>query len=278
MKLKILCAFAILLSTCQAAAPQESSSPKAITSFSNLPQTHDSQSDLGSVPSPYYSVLKKVVKNWPKSDPFSKKDQGDTVEALAYVTPGNDYYIGAAQRMIVSAPFETVTKVVDNFTKYVEFFDGLIRAEGVSADGNLVTTSWENSIPVPFVANERNQMIYLVCSPKPGLRLYRYGLKESNHIKMSDGFILVERLSESKTRYTEIDFWDAGGGLASFAGSRKMWSESIEGLLQTDYAFKLASEHPEWSSKKVLEESKHLAEKSKIDSIIDKKYPASSLN
>ncbi|MBC7692337.1 MAG: hypothetical protein H7222_11290 [Methylotenera sp.] len=35
----------------------------------------------------------------------------------------------------------------------------------------------------------------MISHPKPGTKLYRYGLKSSNHLKTADGFMLLEKLT-----------------------------------------------------------------------------------
>ncbi len=241
------------------------------TSFSGLGEKHPWLEDLGTVPSDSGKKLKELLQSWRSAsgtEAFSLP-----VEVIGYETPGNPFYVGAAQRMIIESSFERAQAIVDDFTHYVGIFDGLISVKSVMADGNRVITEWEESIPIPFVRNERNQMIYLVSSPKPGLRVYRYGLKESNHLLRSDGFIVLERLATGKTLFTEYDFFDADLGIVKSFGPKKFWDESVEGLFQTDFALKLRAEHGDWSKKQVLEESKKLLKKAPVGGVFENRRP-----
>lgn len=246
-------------------------------SFAQLHETHATYESLQASPSKYADELTKLLKQWPKGTSFTdvtlvgEKDQFFPLKIRCISTEGNDYYIGLAQKMIVDAPFARVETVVDHFSDYVGMFDGLVHVEMVSADGNKLVTSFEENIPIPFVPNEKDQMIYIISKPKEGFKIYRYGLKESNHLTKSDGFIVLEAQPEGKTIYTEYDFFDADWGIAKSVGRDKIWQDSVEGLLQSDLALKLASEHADWTKKQVFWESKDWLKKASVKSCIAEK-------
>jgi hypothetical protein len=269
--------FFILSSLCLSFATQASGTAPLPKSFGSLPETHATYEPLKSVPSPYADELTKLLRQWPKGSGFldlaraAEKDQLFAVKTLCYSTEGDEFYIGVAQKMIVDAPFARVETVVDHFSDYVGMFDGLLHADTISADGNRLVASFEQHIPIPFVPNEKDQIIYVISKPKQGFKVYRYGLKESNHLTKSDGFIVLEAQADGKTIYTEFDFFDADWGIAKSLGRTKIWQESVEEILQNDLALKLASEHADWTKKQVFWESKDILKQAPIKSCLDDK-------
>lgn len=233
------------------------------SSFAGLKEKFSILSDIGSVPSPYRDKLKSLIATWPKSVSFQKNQPAKVgeadIEIQCYETLNNPTYIGVAQRMVVAAPFERVVSVVDDYGKYVGIFEGLKKVNSISVDENRVVTAWEEEIPFPLVPNEHNQMIHLVSNPHAGLKIYRYGLKESNHLTRNDGFIVLEAGRFGETVYTEFDFFDADWGIAKSFGVDRLWKGCLEGLYQSDFALKLRAEHGNWSAERVLETSNNFA-------------------
>jgi hypothetical protein len=74
----------------------------------------------------------------------------------------------------------------------------------------------------------------------------------------SDGLVVLESLSPEKTRYFEIDFFNARWGFAKAMGAKKIWENSLKGLTQSNFAFKLKAEDPNKSLDAVLSESKKM--------------------
>ena len=243
-------------------------------SFAGLTESHHWDAELGdslspAVPSPYAVKLREILRKRIAGVDLDRQKPAveSAVQLICYETEGNPFYIGAKQQMTVEADLKTVASTVDEFTKYTGIFKGLILAEPVRADGNLVLTRWEEHIPVPFVPNERNETWYLVAQPSSNLKIYRYSLAKSNHLNKSDGFIML-KAQGTRTLFTEYDFFDADWGIAKALGVDHAWKESLEGLYQSDMALKLRAEHPDWSSKRVLEESTYAAEKAPLEQVI----------
>ena len=72
--------------------------------------------------------------------------------------------------------------------------------------------------------------------------------------------IVLDAISTHLTRYVEFDFWDAHWGIAKTFGAKKIWQNSLQGLVQSDLAIKLRAENKDWDEKKVLSESKNQAD------------------
>ncbi len=230
-----------------------------LKSFGRLPEKYPASEALGSVPSPYREKVLTLVATWPKKSTFNRKTlppaDGADIETQCYETPKNPTYIGVGQRMVVAVPYERMVEIVDDFPAYVGLFEGLVRVTAKEWDGNRTVTEWEEEIPFPFVPNEHNQMIHLISSPRPGLKIYRYGLKRSDNMVKNDGAIVLERGDKGQTLYSEFDFFDANWGIAKSFGVERVWKDSLEGLFQSDLALKLRAENPSWTTTKVRAES-----------------------
>ena len=74
-----------------------------------------------------------------------------------------------------------------------------------------------------------------MSSPRAGFRTYRYGLKESNHLRRDDGVIVLESLDAGRTLYTEYDFFDADWGVA------KIWVTIKSGGIASKASIKRTS-------------------------------------
>ena len=253
------------------ADPDEQKSYRLPDSFSDLGQKYSWDCPLGSAESPYSSILPHWVKNLPKEIKFENSNKKDHIEIIGIETPHLPFYIGVAHRVLIKAPFARAEEVFDHFTNYPKLFKGLLSAKTLEADGNRLVTFWEEHIPIPFVPNIRSEIIYLISSLGKTKKLYRYGLKSSNRLIHNDGFMLIEALSNDETQLTEIDFFNANWGLLKSLGSNHAWKESITGLMQTDFALKLAAENPEWESKKVVETSESMADSVNLEPILKHK-------
>ena len=238
--------------------------------FGHLGEKYGPTSRLDSVESPYRKKVCELVESWPKEVPFTRTSAATagqpTLDSECYTTPGNPTYVGVGQRMVIAAPFERVSAAVDDYSGYVGIFEGLVSVHSLSTDENHAYTEWEESIPFPFVSNVHNQMIHLINQPRPGFRIYRYGLKKASDLIKDDGVIVLEQKSPTETVYTEYDFFDANWGIVKSFGIDRLWKESVEGVYQSDLALKLRVENPDWSADRVLKESRQAAK-----ALIDRK-------
>lgn len=226
----------------------------------------------GAVESPYTPFIIKMIKTWPAENPADLASDKNLVQLQCFETQGNDLYIGAEQIMTIHAPLSRVEAVLDDFKGYPALFDGLLKVEVKEQDGNRFLTYWEQSIPIPLVPNVKNHMFYVIDKPDPRKKIYRYQLKQSNHLKFNDGFILLEEKGPNLTHYVEFDFWDADWGIAKTFGKDRIWRDNIEGLYQSDLAIKLKAESPD-SKEDFLEKSKELLGKMPTEDKIHHKIP-----
>lgn len=201
-------------------------------------------------------VLDLLLK-WPETKKHliqPEKPNGLAIRCLK--TPENDLYIGLEQVMHVSASLERVEAVLDDVNNYARLFFGFKDVRIVSRDDNRWTISWEQEVPFFFVPNVKYDTFYLVDSSQPGRKFYRYKLKESGQLKFSDGAIIVETESNGGTLFAEFDYFEADWGILKVLGVKKIWRESIESIVLSDFAIKLKAEHPDWDYERVKDASK----------------------
>ncbi len=223
------------------------------------PTSYSISSKLDAVESIYTQPLVKLIQAWPPVGLNQLEKENDPVKIICFGTPQNDLYIGAEQLMIIDADMSEVEKILDDFSHYKDLFDGLINVEVKNPDKNRFNVILEQEVPIPFVSNEKNEMVYLVDKSQSNRKIYRYQLKSSNHLKYNDGAIVIESLSKGKTLYVEFDFWDAEWGIAKSFAPERIWKDSLEGLYQSDMAVKLRAENKGWDYKRIKEMSKDLA-------------------
>lgn len=190
-----------------------------------------------------------------------------------YSDSRSEFAIGVRQTFLIQAPLSEVIKVLDGFSDYTSIFDGMRRAEVKSEFAGGYTFFTEQDVPVPFVPNERNEMIYRVDQHAGIDKSYRYQLLKSNHLKYNDGLIVVKTKTPGTTLYDEIDFWDADLGLAKTLGAKKVWKDSLEGIYQADLAVQLKAEKKEMTNAQILKASKKQAAEQDFNSCISSKKP-----
>jgi hypothetical protein len=197
--------------------------------------------------------------NYKKLIPTGNPDP-DLVQLTCLETPGQRFYIGVAQSVLIKAPLEEVTKVVDDIDHYSELFPGFADVKIVSHDQNKLLTSWEQRIPVFFIPNVKYKMVYQVSQPDADRRIYAYQLEQSGTLKESDGFIVLERLPNQATQYIELDFFDANWGVVETFAPGRIWSDSVDGFFLSDLGIKLKAENPSWTHKKAREAADKIKE------------------
>ena len=232
-------------------------------------------SEMGGIESIYTKPLVEFLKS---SRTFSSLVSPDAakdsnpVKIQAYATPGNELFIGVGQSMTINAPLGAVEAVLDDFPNYKNIFDGLEEVKVKESDGNRSVVFLEQHIGIPFVANEKNDMIYLTDHSLPQKKMYRYQVRKSVHMISNDGVIVIEALSPTLTAYTEFDFWDAHWGLAKAVKSNNgIWEDNVEGLYNSDLTVKLKSEHPDWSNHKLKDAAKEGTDKAKLGERVKQK-------
>jgi hypothetical protein len=141
----------------------------------------------------------------------------------------------------------------------------------VSRDGNKVLTFWEQHIPVFFIPNVKYEVIYLIDGKAGSRRVYRYQLAKESHLRKNDGMIVIEPDGPSGTRYTEYDFFDADWGPLTTFAPGGIWKNAVEGVVLSDLAIRLKSEHGDWSYKQIARESRRILDRHPVEPQIEHK-------
>ncbi len=159
-------------------------------------------------------------------------------------TEGAPLLMGFEQQVVIEAPMEAVSAVIERMERYPELFSGLAEVQVERQSASHWSTRWEQRIPLLFVPNIHYQMEYVIGSPIPGKRLFRYQLKASGDLKSSDGAVLLETLGTGRTLYSEWDFYEADWGIAATFGRGWLWRRNAEGVVLSTLAIKAKSEKP----------------------------------
>ncbi len=223
--------------------------------------------DLGGVKSPYTEPLFKLLET-----EIGKPPTGEALTApislQCWETPGNDLYIGVEQRLSIHASLAQTEAVLDDFDHYKDLFPGYKDVHVQSRKADRLEIAWEQIVPVFFVPNVKYVMLYQVDTHDPTRVTYRYQLKTRGDLKVSDGFILISKQSDTLTSYVEDDFFDAEWGAAKVFGRDRIWGDTLEGIAESDLAVKLKAENPAWENTKARSESVHVLEKKWVDDCI----------
>jgi hypothetical protein len=256
-----------------AASEPVSPPPPASPASSGSDLTHPIGGKLPGPQSPYTDALARLLAHWPPRDIDYSLGERDPnpVHVRCIETPGEKYYIGLDQFMFVEAPLSRVETTLDDVAHYKDLFPDFDDVHVSSRDGNLMTIFWEQHIPVFFIPNVKYETYYLLDKSSPDRKVYRYKIKESGHLKLNDGIIVLEKAGPLRTRYTEYDFYDADWGpLKTFAPGR-IWKESVEGIYLSDVAIKLRAENPDWSYERIAKESREILKRFPVDAALEKR-------
>jgi hypothetical protein len=220
------------------------------------------RADLGGVKGRYTQWLDEVLKS--KSyEHFVKEPSLEPVSVTCLETAGERFYIGVVQNMRVQAPIERLQSVVSNINSYVELFPGFKAIRVTSQAGPRLMTYWEQRIPVFFIPNVRYEMIYELAVDDPSVKIYHYQLNKKSNLRESDGFIVLEKITDGETRYIEVDFFDADWGVLTTFAPGRIWTDSVDGLYLSDLAFLKKAEHPDWSNTRCREEADKIVDEMK---------------
>ncbi len=229
------------------------------------------QAIAGVPESRYTSFILDLARRGPSKTDQSETLSGDSVTIQCLETLDNPDYIGLKQEMVIHAPLKAVEAVLDDFDHYKELFPGFKDVHVVDRDANRITTYWEQKIPVFFIPNIKYELVYFLDKSKPSVRMYRYHLKEESKIKAVDGIIILEDKGPRNTYYTEYDFYDAHWGILKTIAPKRIWKDTVEGIVLSDLAIKLKAENPTWSYDKVAEESRNNLEVHPVEQAIAQK-------
>lgn len=241
----------------------------------------EAPASLGGVKSSRTEVIDSLAAHWPPaglSREIAPDDQ--PVRLRAWSTPGDDYYMGLEQAMVVDAGMDRVEAVLDDFGHYQDLFPDYKDIHVVSRKANRFRVYWEQKVPLFFIPNVKYEMFYELDKSLPDRRVYRYQLARPGQLRHSDGLIVLERRGTASTFYFEIDFFDADWGPAKVFGKDRLWKETVDGLVFSDVAVKLKAEHPDWSYARIHVESAQAIDRGKVRARIEERirerapYPA----
>ena len=218
--------------------------------------------DLGGVKGRYTQWFDELLMS--KSyDRLVKEPSDEPVSVTCIETTGQKFYIGVIQNMRIKAPIQTVQSVVSDFASYVDLFPGYEAIRVESKNGPRLLTYWEQRIPLFFIPNVRFEMIYLLGLDDPNVKTFRYQLNKKGNLRESDGLIVLEKISDTETRYIEADFFDADWGILTTLAAHRIWPEAVDGLYLSDLAFLLKAEHPDWNNRRCRDEAEKTIDRMK---------------
>lgn len=239
--------------------------------FSVFPHsTAQANHSLGGIESLYSNEIAKRLSTKPTSQfDFSKIDK-DSLNIQALASPGNEYYVGFELTMHVNTSIDRVSKVIEEFDDYVNYFPDYKEIRTIEKSDGRWVTYWEQVVPVFFIPNIKFQLIHERRMINPNYISYRYQLKEANLLSACDGIIFLEAASPN-TKYTEYSFSETKTGIIRMAGVNAIWHDSFKGYYLSTMGVKLRSENPTWEFKKIIDESSLRFKKVNVDDILKEK-------
>ncbi len=230
--------------------------------------------DLGGIKTSYTDLVVQTLMAWPPAYvDFAKWEKAWTapVKLVCYDTPGDEFRVGVMQLTWINAPIERVDQVMSNVEGFKALSPGFKRIELLNRDGNLFSTVWERSIPIPFVPNVVYEMNFVSTHPSPDKIMYRHQLKSSKNIKGTDGITVLEKLPDGRVRYTGFEFLDADWGIAKTFAPGRIWKDTVQGYFLSALVRKLQAENPEWEPKKVVDQARETVEQFGVEECLGNK-------
>lgn len=234
---------------------------------------HELYEPLAGVASHHTQTVLELIKHWPTPEVLAILNQPDSggIALKCLKTLEQPFYIGVIHGLVIHSPFSGVNSLISDFGGNIEIYDGLKKAEIKNTSANLFEVFSEQWIPLPFVPNEKTVMYYLVNELEVAGKkraIFRYQLKQSNHLEKSDGAIILDEIDSKTTRMAEFDFFDADWGILKTLAPSRIWRDSVRALLQTDLAVKIKTENPQLSNKEVHDQSMAIADKIDVEKYI----------
>jgi hypothetical protein len=178
-----------------------------------------------------------------------------------YFAESDPYYLSYKKVMRIKAPLERVEKVIDDIDKYKEFLKNFDKTEKVPIDKNKWNVNWIHIMPTIFVPNIVYTTVYFLDKPNPNMKVYRYQLKEANHIKHIDGLITLEKINDNEVCFTGYEFNEGEWGLLkAFVSLDGVWKGGMKGNYVSDHLMRLRIENPDWTNEKLVKEGEKIAD------------------
>ena len=177
-------------------------------------------------------------------------------QMLCLKTADNQFHIGLAHQVYIDGSLEKVKTVFEDFEAYPLIFESIRKTKIIKhSDPKHFLIEFESYVPFPF-ANTIYQMVYELKRISEDQNLeaslwYQFALEKSKDLKNLDGFALIKKISNDRVLYQELDFLDAHWGAAKTFAPSKIWSQSVEDIIKSDYALKYRVEFPLKTSKEI---------------------------
>lgn len=218
----------------------------------------------------YNNTITDIISKWSDIKPKNCKEDKNHIKINAYTLPEHEYYMAFLQKSCFKAPIDEVAKILKSFDKYSELFPDLKHVKVTDQKANNYLTSWKVRVPVFFLPNFEYQMRYLV-EEKENTKIFRYHLVGGETMIQSDGVIILDKISDHETLFSEYDFYLADWGALKTFSPGRIWKDSLKGLYHSDLALKMKSENKDWDFEKSKEESEDLLDDYPAEEIVKSK-------
>lgn len=199
---------------------------------------------------------------------FGTPESGD-LSLRCFKDSGDEWYIVVSQSQVIDAPIVRVQDILRNFADYKNWNEDMITSseEVVGKNRKILTT--ETSVPIPFVSNTKVALIYDITASESQV-FFHYQLHKSNVLTMYDGFIFLESVDSRRTRFIELDAFNADWGILKTGGVSGVWTQSLEQIFQSDLALKLLAEDSKLSPDDVKKKARDFAKRQSFGSCLKK--------
>ncbi len=197
---------------------------------------------LGGVSSPYTAKLPGLVEH--HFPPPSGSESAPDLRLFRVNTIGSKFYIGTAVQMSVSASIGQISTVLGAIEQYKNMYSGFVDIRVVDRAQNTYSVFWEKKAPVFFVPNVQYTTAYVVVNLSATRRIYRYQLKSSNRVTQSDGLLVLDQLTDTKTLVRAYDFYNADWGVATTLAPGRIWNDALSGQVESMLSLKFNAESP----------------------------------
>lgn len=216
----------------------------------------------------YTERLPRLLKHWPPKYVPHPIPSDRPMWIRPVRTPESPNYIGVVKKFLVKAPMARVEYVIEDMEKLPELLTDVKEVRVVLRSGNKIVSQWERYSPAFFIPNTRYEMIHIFDKKTYAPRhVYRYQLREGNHLNYTDGLIVLEPDGKNTghTWITHFDFFDANFGPFRALAEGAIWGKAVEGSFRADMLVRIRMESPDLSASVIQEQVERLEEKYPIE-------------
>ncbi len=234
------------------------------------PPAYAIDQELAGPTSRYTPAIIRLIRSWSLRPAEVSSLDSNPVQMKCVETPGNERFVGVEQRMTIAAPLAKVAAVLDDFEHYKDLSPGFKDIHVISRDRNKTQTFWERYIPYFFMPNMKYSVTYLSDRSVASRVIYRYQLKESEHLRSADGLIVIEsrgRTADAPTQFTRYDYLDPSQGVFATAPADTIWQNSLEDIFLSSAGIRLKAEHDSWTYEKITLRAKNWLEEFPVSDV-----------